>query len=96
MPPLSGFLPNLPNGPLETIIYIVAFIGIILMAYSVFLKAEKKQDAVLLIASLCLLSYAIWIKNIIFIIAMLGLGISSLVEFIEIVLGYHKEQVNKK
>jgi len=43
MPPLTGFLPILPNGPLETIIYIVAFIGIILMAYSVFLKAEKNK-----------------------------------------------------
>jgi Ca2+/Na+ antiporter len=91
MPPFNNFLPVAPYPLLEIIIYTVAGLGAILIAYAVFLKAEKRQDVLLLIGSLCLVVYSLWIGNLIFLVAMLGLFLSSLVEWLEILFGFHQD-----
>lgn len=90
MEPLANFLPNLPWATLEIIINIVAGLGAILITYGIFLEAEKRQDAVFVIGSGCLLVYALWIGNAIFSIAMTGFFIASAVELVEIML--HKRK----
>ena len=91
MPPLSSLLPSIPWQSLEVIITIIAALGAILLTYGVFLKTEKRQDIVLFIGSFALLIYALYIGNLIFTIAMAGLALASFVEFIEILLGLHKD-----
>ncbi|HBU07311.1 MAG TPA: hypothetical protein DEB09_04480 [Candidatus Magasanikbacteria bacterium] len=71
-------------------IYVVAFLGIILIGYGVFLETEKRQDLVFLIGAGSLLVYAIFIGNLIFTIAMAVFFLASLTEFLEILLGIHK------
>lgn len=87
MPPLPSIFPSLPWDILEIIITVVAALGTILITYGIFLKVEKRQDVLIFIGSFCLLIYALFIGNMIFIIAMTGLSLASLVEFIEIILG---------
>lgn len=91
MPPLPSLFPSLPWQILQIIIAIVAALGAILITYGVFLKTEKRQDVILFIGSFCLLIYALYIGNTIFIIAMTGLMLASFVEFMEILVGLHKD-----
>jgi fumarate reductase subunit C len=88
MPTFLNFLPNM--SPLETIINVVALLGALLLTYGVFLEAERRQDAVFIIASACLLVYSLWIGNKILSLAMAGLLIGSTIELIEILTGKHK------
>jgi len=89
MPPLFNLWPLLPLPLTDIIIYAVAGLGSILITYAIFLEAERRQDAVFFIGASCLLVYAIWTDNIIFIIAMSGLALGSFIELIEILLGRH-------
>lgn len=89
MGPLTYLLPTLPWAPLETIINIVAMLGVIMLIYGVFLEAERRQDAVFVIGSACLFVYAIWISSAVFAIAMGGFFIASAIELVEILLGRH-------
>ncbi|MFA5211451.1 MAG: hypothetical protein WC414_03020 [Patescibacteria group bacterium] len=77
-----------------TLIKIFAFIGIVLISYGIFLETEKKQDIVFMIGFLCLFFYALSIENLVFIIASGIFTLCSLVEFLEIMFGLHKQ--NKK
>ncbi|HAT03545.1 MAG TPA: hypothetical protein DCS29_02085 [Candidatus Magasanikbacteria bacterium] len=88
---LQTLFPFLPLQLIETLIYIVAALGIILITYGVFLETERRQDLVFLVGALCLFDYALYIGNRIFMIAMAGFALASLVEFIEILIGLHKE-----
>jgi len=88
--PLPSLMPTLPWDILEVIITVVAALGVILITYGVFLKTEKRHDVITFIAALCLLTYALYIGNLLFTVAMSGLFLASLIEFIEIVLGLHK------
>ena len=88
---LQNLLPQLPTSTTEIIIYVVAFLGIILLGYGIFLESERRQDLIFLIASASLLVYAIFISNLIFTIAMAVLFLASLTEFIEILFGIHKD-----
>ena len=88
---VTNTLPEIPTNTSEIFIYVVAGLGIILLTYGIFLETEKRQDLVFLIGSACLLVYAIFIDNLIFMIAMTGIFLASLVEFVEILLGIHKE-----
>ena len=88
---LQILFPFLPFQMLETLIYIVAALGIILITYGVFLETERRQDLVFLVGALCLFDYALYIGNRIFMVAMAGLALAALVEFIEIMIGLHKE-----
>ena len=91
IPPLPTLLPTLPWHSLEVIVTIIAALGAIMITYGVFLKTEKRQDVITFIGAFCLLIYALYIGNLLFIIAMTGLFLASFVEFIEIVLGLHKD-----
>ena len=71
--PFANLFPSLPLPLLDIIMYVVATLGVILLTYGVFLEAERKQDAVFIIASGCLLVYALWINSLIFSLAMAGL-----------------------
>jgi hypothetical protein len=57
----------------DIIMNVIAGLGAILLTYGVFLEAERRQDAVFIIASGCLLVYSVWIGNKIFSLAMIGL-----------------------
>lgn len=88
---LENLLPQLPTSTTEIIIYVVAVLGIILLGYGIFLETEKRQDLIFMLGSGCLLIYAIFISNLIFTIVMAVLFLASLTEFIEILLGIHKD-----
>jgi len=88
---LQNLLPQLPTSIMEIIIYVVAILGIVLLGYGIFLESERRQDIVFLLGSASLLIYAIFISNLIFTIAMSVLFLASLTEFIEILLGIHKD-----
>ncbi len=98
---LESWLPVLPTSATQLIIYVVAGLGIILLSYGVFLEAERRQDLVFVLGALCLLVYALYIENLVFVLAMGAFGLNSLIEFIEILTGLHKhdpdrlEQVKK-
>lgn len=87
---LEDILPVIPQTPDEIFIIIGACLGIILMVYSVFIEQEHRQDIVRLLGSGGLLVYAISINNTLFTIAMAGIALASLVEFVEILIGLHK------
>lgn len=74
---------------IDIIMNVIAGLGAILLTYGVFLEAERRQDAVFIIASACLLVYSIWIGNKIFSLAMIGLFVGSWIELIEIMTGHH-------
>jgi hypothetical protein len=86
----------------DIIINVLAGLGAILITYAVFLGHETRQDIVLAIGSFCLLVYALWIGNAIFSLAMGGLFLASMVEFVEILVGIHtpvgtvKQNTNNK
>lgn len=88
---LQTLFPNLPFSIIETAVYIVAALGIVLLTYAIFLETERRQDLVFFVGAACLLVYALTIGNRIFIIAMGAIMLASAVEFIEIMLGLHKE-----
>ncbi|PIR78302.1 MAG: hypothetical protein COU28_02380 [Candidatus Magasanikbacteria bacterium CG10_big_fil_rev_8_21_14_0_10_36_16] len=92
---LSSLFPNLPSSTIELSIYIVAALGAVLITYAVFLEIERRQDLVFFVGSACLFVYALYTYNKVFMIAMAGLGLASLVEFIEIYLGLHKHDTNE-
>jgi len=87
---LQNLLPNLPMTISEIVVSVVAGLGAILLAYAVFLEIERRQDLVMFIGSACLFVYALFIGNKIFMVATAGIGIASLVEFLEIYFGLHK------
>jgi len=88
---LENLLPNLSTDIDTIIIHIIAMLGIILLVYAIFLETEKRQDVVFIISGVCLFIYALFINNLIFMIATGGLILAALVEFIEILLGIHKD-----
>lgn len=95
MPPLSELLPTLP-WPITTVIMnVVAGLGAILITYGVFLEAERRQDAVFVIAGACLFIYALWVGNKIFSVAMAGFVVGSFIEMIEIMTGQHKHSLKQ-
>lgn len=84
-----NLFPTMPWPLLDIVMNVVAVLGAILLTYGVFLEAERRQDAVFIVASACLLIYALWVGNKIFSIAMAGLFIGSWIELIEILTGRH-------
>ena len=87
---LQSLVPYLPSSIVETWIFISASLSIILLVYAVFIEKEHRQDIMRLLGAGGLFVYALYIHNLLFMIAMGGLAIDSLVEFIEIMLGLHK------
>jgi len=87
--PLGNFLPTLPWPFFDVIMNVVAGLGAILITYGVFLEAERKQDAIFTVGSACLLTYALWLGNKIFSVAMAGFMLASFIELVEIMAGRH-------
>ena len=98
MPFFSNLLPNLPWPMLDIIMNVVAGLGAVMLTYGIFLEAERHQDGVFVVASACLLAYAVWIGNKIFSLAMGGLLVGSFIEFIEIIFSrhHHNEELVEK
>ncbi len=86
----ESIFPQLPSSLIEIIIYISGILGAILMIYSQFVEAENRRDLIRMIGALGVLCYSIFVMNIIFILMTFGVFVASLVEFIEIYIGYHK------
>jgi len=82
--PLFDIFPTLPWTTAEIFFNTLACLGVIMLVYSIFLEAETKQDAVMFLGATLLGIYASWIGNTIFLVAMAGVSVASLVEFIEI------------
>ncbi len=89
MDTVFSFFPLLPAPLIDIIVYVLAGLGAVLLTYAIFLEAERRQDAVLVIGSLCLLVYAVWIRNLIFSIAMIGMALAAFIELMEIMMGRH-------
>lgn len=87
---LQSLFPSIPSDPIQIMLGVVALLGVVLLTYSVFLEQENRRDLVLFIGAACLFVYALVHKNTIFMLAMAGLCIASLIEFTEIYLGLHK------
>ncbi len=87
---LEKTFPYLPNTLAETVIIIVACLGAFLISYAVFVEKERRQDLMMTIGAACLFVYALSIQSAIFMIAMGGFFIASLIEFFEIYIGLHK------
>lgn len=92
---LEKLFPFLPTQGIEIIIYVVAALGAVLITYAVFLETERYQDIIFFIGSACLFVYALYIGNRVFMVATAGLGLASMVEFVEILIGLHKEESGK-
>jgi len=86
---IFSLFPHLPLTNYEIIFNVVAILGAIMISYGIFIESEKKQDLIMVIGALCLFAYAVWIGNIIFMVAMGGVALASAIEFIEILLGRH-------
>ncbi len=87
---LESIIPHLPTSLAEIFIYVGAYLGVVFMIYSVFIEQEHRQDIIRILGSGGLLIYAMYIDNLLFIIAMAGIGLASLIEFVEILIGLHK------
>ncbi len=87
---LESFIPNLPQNNIETLVYIVAVLGIILLVYAIFVEAEHRRDLIRIVGAGSLFVYALYIQNILFMVAMGGVCLASAIEFVEIYLGLHK------
>lgn len=74
----------------ETTVFIVGAFGAIMLTYAVFVEAEHRRDLIRILGAGSLCVYALYIGNLFFTIAMGGVFLASLVEFIEIYLGLHK------
>lgn len=94
----TSLLPELPASLPEIIVYVSAYIGIVLLAYAIFIEQEHRQDLVRSVGAAGLLSYGILIENGIIVFAMAVIILFSFIEFIEIILGLHthnKEDLKK-
>jgi len=87
---LTNLFSTLPWPLIDVVMNVVAGLGAVMLTYGIFLEAERHQDGVFVIASACLLVYALWIGNKIFSLAMAGLMIGGLIELVEILTGRHK------
>ncbi len=73
----------------QILVYVVGFVGTILLSYSVFLEEERRQDLICMVGAVAMIPYCIWIGNLLFLITMAGIAITSAIEFVEIVTGKH-------
>lgn len=87
---LETLLPIIPTGTPETLVFVVAILGAILLPYAIFVEKERRQDLITLVGAFCLFVYALYTRHAIFSIAMGGLALAAAVEFTEIYLGLHK------
>ncbi|MBH41800.1 MAG: hypothetical protein CL685_03735 [Candidatus Magasanikbacteria bacterium] len=87
---LESFIPQLPTTSIDIAVYVCAYIGIVLLVYATFIEKEHRQDIVRALGAAGMFVYAVHIQNLIFSIAMAAVTCAALIEFIEIMLGLHK------
>jgi hypothetical protein len=92
--PLGNYFAGLPMPFIDIAVYVVGFMGALALAYAVLLEAEKKQDAVFVVASASLFVYGLLRGDK---IIMLAMGLMFLVagrEMIQILRGKHKHSTD--
>jgi len=89
---LENLFPYLPATLAETLVYVTAGVGAIMLVYSIFLETERRQDLLMLLGAASLLVYALFIGNWVFSLTMAGVALASLIEFIEIYTGLHRHR----
>lgn len=90
---LESIFPTLPQDNMTVVMIVIGLAGAALITYSQFLEALKRRDLVRLVGAFALFLYALWDNaNIIFMLAMAGLFSASLIEFLEILAGIHRER----
>ena len=58
--------------------------GLIIISYAIWIKNEKKQDILFILGGILLLSYSIFIEDIIFIILQIIFILSALIEILKL------------
>lgn len=86
---MESITPDLWNR-IEILVFVVGALGAVMLIYSMFVEAEHRRDLVRLTGAGALGVYALYIGNLLFTIAMGGVFLAALIEFIEIYLGLHK------
>ena len=86
---LESFIPQLPTTPIDIVVYVCAYLGIVLLVYATFIEKEHRQDIIRALGAAGLFVYAVYVQNLIFSIAMAAVTCAALIEFIEIMLGLH-------
>jgi len=87
---LGNLFPQMPTGMGEWFMYLSGILGAILLIYAQFVEAEHRRDLIRVLGGGGLFVYAYYIFNLIFMVATAGIVLTSLIEFIEIYMGYHK------
>lgn len=90
VPLLQGWFPELPSTLAQFYTLNVAIVCPILLAYSVFIEQEHRQDLIRLVGATGLFGYALLVGNMVFMIAMGAVMLASAIEFFEILVGLHK------
>ena len=91
---LENIFPTLPQSIIEILMVIIPLIGTFLLVYAVFIEKEHKEDIIRFLGAASLNTYAIYINNTLFIIAMSAIMIATAIEFIEI--AFHLRKQDKK
>lgn len=93
--PFSNLFPTLP-WPIDiTLFTIVGFMGALALIYAVLLEQEKRQDAVLVVASASLFVYAMSINNHIFTFLSAGVFLVAGRELVQILRGKHTHSTDE-
>ena len=87
--PFGNWYPTFTPPFVDIVVYVVGFMGALALSYAVLLEAEKRQDAVFVVASASLFVYALIKSDYIFMLAMALMFIISLRELIQILRGKH-------
>lgn len=86
---LDTLLPQIPTNFTETIIYIAAILGVVMVVYSQFVEKENRRDLIRIIGAAGIFVYALSIFNLVFMLVSAGIFLAALAEFVEIMLGLH-------
>lgn len=87
---LTNLFPTLPNGPVDTLVYLHLGIGIFLLFYATFVELEHRQDLIRILGAAAILLYAIVHSNTALIWVGGAIFLGSTIQFVEILLGLHK------
>ena len=91
--PLGNLFPSLPWPILDTMVVVVGFMGALAFIYSVLLEEERRQDAVLVVASASLFVYSLSIKNPLFMFMSAGVFLVAGRELVQIMRGKHHHTI---
>lgn len=87
--PLGNFFTSVPWPFIETLVKVVGFLGSLLLIYAILLEEEKRQDAVFVVGSACLLVYSLYIDNKIFSFLAAGIFLVGGRELVQIIRKKH-------